>query len=116
VQTKNQSKNWLDPVFWCPKALTMTVTSLILSQKSKRIDWTFYLYVHHTGLTCAPKFKYMIYIRQKPRNINFYNLLSVAYTLSHYSKQPPVNVRLTGLMCVPKFEYVMYIRVETEKY
>ena len=94
----------------------MTVTSLILSQKSKRIDWTFYLYVHHTGLTCAPKFKYMMYIRQKPRNINFYNLPSVAYTLSHYSKQPPVNVQLTGLMCVPKFEYVMYIRVETEKY
>jgi hypothetical protein len=94
----------------------MTVTSLALSKKSKRLDWTFYPYVHHTGLTCAPKFTYMMYIRQKLRNINFYNLLSVAYTSTHYSKQPPVNVQLTGLMCVPKCKYVMYIRVETEKY
>jgi len=57
-----------------------------------------------------------MYIRQKLRNINFYNLPSIAYTLSHYFKQPPVNVQLTGLMCVPKFEYMIYIKVETKKY
>ena len=41
--------------------------------------------------------------------------LSIAYTSSHYSKQPLVGVQLTGLMCTPKFKYMMYIRVETEE-
>ena len=47
-----------------------------------------------------------------PIKVNY----SVAYTLGHYSKQPPVHVDPTGLMHGPKVKYMMHIKVETEEY